>query len=145
MKQSIVLTCEFVKAIPIELEERRLYVSMDYATVSHMCCCGCGKQVVTPLSPTDWKLIYDGASISLSPSIGNWSFDCKSHYWIDKNTVRWADRWSKRQIATGRAHDRRTKQVRFTAAEESSSEKATLFTSRFKFWSRVWEWLQLRK
>jgi hypothetical protein len=34
----------------------------------------CGKEVVKPLSPTDWKLIFEGKFISLDLSIGNWSF-----------------------------------------------------------------------
>ena len=101
MKRPMVLAHEFVKAIPNELEERTLYASMDYATVAHKCCCGCGREVVTPLSPTDWNLTYDGESISLSPSIGNWSFKCRSHYWIEKGTCRWADPWSKEQIEAG--------------------------------------------
>ena len=89
MNVPIVLSHEFVKAIPDELAERTLYVSMDYATVVHRCCCGCGREVVTPLSPTDWKLIYDGISVSLYPSIGNWSFECQSHYWVEKSRLLW--------------------------------------------------------
>ena len=112
MRQPTVLVYEFVKTIPEELEERTLYVSMDYATVAHKCCCGCGREVVTPLTPTDWKLTYDGESISLSPSIGNWSFECMSHYWIEESTVRWAGRWSKKQIEVGRMRDRRAKAAR---------------------------------
>jgi hypothetical protein len=61
-----------------------LYVSPGYATVTHLCCCGCGAEVVTPLSPTDWKLTFDGVAISLSPSVGNWSLPCRSHYFIDR-------------------------------------------------------------
>ncbi len=64
MRQPMVLACEFVKSIPNELEDGTLYVSMEYATVAHKCCCGCGKEVVTPLSSTDWMLTYDGESIS---------------------------------------------------------------------------------
>jgi hypothetical protein len=79
MKQPIVLDTEFVASIPDRLAEHTLYVSMEYATVAHQCCCGCGLEVVTPLSPTDWKLTYDGVSVSLHPSIGNWSFPCRSH------------------------------------------------------------------
>ena len=116
MKRLMVLAHEFVKAIPNELEERTLYASMDYATVAHKCCCGCGREVVTPLSPTDWNLTYDGESISLSPSIGNWSFKCRSHYWIEKGTCRWADPWSKEQIEAGRAHDRRAKERQYARA-----------------------------
>ena len=110
MKRPMVLAHEFVKAIPNGLNERTLYVSLDYATVVHKCCCGCGREVVTPLTPTDWALTYDGVSISLNPSIGNWSFKCRSHYWISKSTVRWARQWSSSRIAAGRARDRRLKE-----------------------------------
>lgn len=141
MNQTTVLAFEFVNSIPEKLEERTLYVSMDYATVAHKCCCGCGREVVTPLSPTDWKLAYDGVSISLSPSIGNWSFDCQSHYWIVKNTVRLADRWSKDEIEAGRAHDRRAKQKYFTADKERGVKRVTRGKSHPGFWARLWKWL----
>lgn len=120
MKRSAAVAHKFVKIIPDELEELTLYVSMDYATAVHMCCCGCGREVVTPLSPTDWTLIYDGVSISLSPSIGNWSFECRSHYWIRKSKVRWAKRWSRNRIDAGRAQDRRLK-VRYYGESETDS------------------------
>ena len=138
MNQAAILAFEFVNSIPEKLEERTLYVSMDYATVAHKCCCGCGREVVTPLSPTDWKLTYDGLSISLSPSIGNWSFDCQSHYWIVKSTVRWGDRWSREQIEAGRAHDRRAKQKYFTADEEKDVRRVSRGKSHRGFWSRLW-------
>ena len=84
------LTHEFVEYIPRELKDGVVYVSIPFATVIHKCCCGCGQQVVTPLSPSQWTLIFDGKSISLHPSIGNWNFPCKSHYWIKQNRVSWA-------------------------------------------------------
>lgn len=105
MKPEMVLTHEFVEFIPGELKDGTVYVSIAYAIAAHKCCCGCGREVVTPLSPTDWKLIFDGESISLDPSIGNWSFDCQSHYWITHNRVVWARRWSQEEIAAGRAYD----------------------------------------
>ena len=77
-----ILTHEFVEYIPRELKDGVVYVSIPFATVIHKCCCGCGQQVVTPLSPSQWTLSFDGKSISLHPSIGNWNFPCKSHYWI---------------------------------------------------------------
>ena len=46
-----------------------------------------------------------GASVSLDPSIGNWNFPCQSHYWIDRNRVRWAGRWTPEQIDRGRQRD----------------------------------------
>jgi hypothetical protein len=80
---------KFVEFLPDKLDPGVLYVSMEYATASHKCCCGCGRDVVTPISPTDWQLIFDGRSVSLKPSIGNWSYPCRSHYWIKGNRVEW--------------------------------------------------------
>ena len=81
---------EFVDNAPEELEPDVLYVSILFATVLHGCACGCGQEVVTPLSPTGWILTYDGQSVSLSPSIGNWNLPCRSHYFIERNEVKWA-------------------------------------------------------
>lgn len=89
---------KFVEYIPDNLKSGVLYISITYKIVIHKCCCGCGQEVVTPISPVDWKLIFNGESISLYPSIGNWSFDCKSHYWIENNKVKWAKRFSKKKI-----------------------------------------------
>ena len=33
--------------------------------------------------------MFDGRTISLNPSIGNWSYPCRSHYWIKGNRVVW--------------------------------------------------------
>lgn len=107
------LSCEFVTAIPDKLAAGTLYVSMEYAAVVHRCCCGCGNEVVTPLSPTDWKLTYDGEGISLHPSIGNWSFKCRSHYWIWGNTVQWAGPMSDAQVKAVRQYDVETKAAHF--------------------------------
>jgi hypothetical protein len=102
MRKTVLLTHKFVEFIPRELEANTIYVSIPYATAIHNCCCGCGNRVVTPISPADWKLIFDGRSISLEPSIGNWSFPCQSHYWITNNNVVWARRWSKNEISAAR-------------------------------------------
>lgn len=100
----------FVDEIPEVLAPNTLYVSIPYKTAVHACCCGCGHEVITPLSPTDWELRFNGAAVSLSPSIGNWSFPCKSHYWIDKGRVRWSTRMSDAQIRAVRDLDRHSKQ-----------------------------------
>jgi hypothetical protein len=62
--------------------------------------------VVTPLSPVDWTLTFDGKTVSLDPSIGSWDLPCQSHYWIKRGVVRWAARWSREEIESGRARDR---------------------------------------
>ena len=44
---------EFVEFIPEKLEEGVVYVSFEYATAMHLCCCGCGREVSTrDLRPT---------------------------------------------------------------------------------------------
>ncbi len=82
------LAHEFVEYVPAALEEGVIYVSLRFATVVHLCPCGCASKVVTPLSPSDWQLIFDGEAVSLTPSIGNWSLPCQSHYWIKLDRVR---------------------------------------------------------
>lgn len=104
------LSHKFVKNIPDTIENGVVYVSVDYSTAIHKCCCGCGNEVVTPLSPTDWKLSFDGETISLYPSIGNWSLPCQSHYWITDNEVEWAPKWTKRQIERGRIEEEQDKE-----------------------------------
>ena len=96
---------KFVEFIPDVLEDGILYISIEYCTAIHKCVCGCGKEVVTPISPTDWQLTFDGKSVSLSPSIGNWNFECKSHYWIINNRVKFARKWKEWEIDTGRNND----------------------------------------
>jgi len=93
---------KFVDFIPSEIEDRILYISMEYCTASHKCPCGCGTRVVTPLTPINWQLIFDGDTISLEPSIGNWSDPCQSHYWITKNEIVWAEKWSQKKIEKSR-------------------------------------------
>lgn len=78
---------EFVKFIPQALVPGVLYISEQYRTASHLCACGCGEKVVTPLSPADWQLTNLNGRVSLSPSIGNWKYTCRSHYWIRRNEI----------------------------------------------------------
>jgi hypothetical protein len=107
--QRLTITHQFVHYVPERLDEGVVYVSIEYATAVHRCMCGCGEEIVTPLTPTDWELSFDGESISLDPSIGNWNLPCRSHYWITKNRVRWAGRWSQYEIDRGRRLDRAAK------------------------------------
>jgi hypothetical protein len=102
---------EFVRYIPEQLEDGVLYVSIEFATAMHRCFCGCGLEVATPFAPTQWKLIFDGASVSLRPSVGNWSYECKSHYWIDRNRIVWARRFSDEEIAHVREREQREREA----------------------------------
>ncbi|RLJ31177.1 hypothetical protein CLU97_0584 [Chryseobacterium sp. 7] len=80
---------KFMKEIPQNPAQGVLYISIQYKVAVHLCACGCKNKVVTRLSPKDWKLIFDGQSITLYPSIGNWNFTCQSHYWIRNNEFLW--------------------------------------------------------
>lgn len=141
MKKISKLEPQFVTAIPEKLEAGIIYASMEYATVAHLCCCGCGREVVTPLTPTDWKLTYDGQSISMHPSIGNWSFPCRSHYWIRNSKVQWAEDWSPEQVQAGRDYDRRVKARQFgeSAATTKHDHNASEATSIWTWLKRLWK------
>jgi hypothetical protein len=101
---------QIVEFIPERLEEGLLYVSRRYKTAVHKCACGCGEEVVTPLSPTDWSIQIENGAATLHPSIGNWSLACRSHYFIRNGRVGWAGQISRRQIERGRALDRKARE-----------------------------------
>ncbi|WP_420148596.1 DUF6527 family protein [Spirosoma sp.] len=135
----------FVKFIPEKLDEGVLYVSIDYCTAAHNCACGCGNKVITPITPTDWELMFNGDAISLSPSIGNWSFDCQSHYWIKGGEIQWAGRWSQDEIEEGRRKDQIRKRIHFSKADdvlEASTENEIESVEQEPvrgFWQRLFQ------
>ncbi len=97
---------QYVEYVPERLEPGVLYISKRFRTASHLCCCGCGLKVVTPLNLAKWSLTDHGASVSLSPSVGNWGYPCRSHYLIIRNQVRWAGQLSQRHIVAVQQRDR---------------------------------------
>ncbi|WP_286854051.1 MULTISPECIES: DUF6527 family protein [unclassified Proteiniphilum] len=110
---------KFVDVIPENLEDEVLYISIKYATAIHLCACGCKNEVVTPFSPTDWQFIFDGKTVSLSPSIGNWSFKCQSHYFIKNDEFVFMRRWTNKEIKDGRKKDKKRKSRYFKKARIS--------------------------
>lgn len=138
----------FVKHVPDRLEAGVLYVSVEYGIVSHLCCCGCGEEVVTPLTPTDWRLIFDGETISLLPSVGNWSLRCRSHYVIDRGRVIEAGRWTEPQVSAARRQDRAAKQLYYAAGENQQPEDLVTLArpdGREGWWPRLRSWLTRQK
>jgi hypothetical protein len=99
------ITPQFVESFPAAMHPGVLYVSIEYRTCGHLCCCGCGQEVVTPLSPAQWSLTYDGETVSLAPSVGNWALPCQSHYWIRRGRVQWSSTMSPTKIAAARSAD----------------------------------------
>lgn len=129
------ITPAYVDTIPDRLEEGIFYICERYMTAAHKCCCGCGEEVVTPLSPADWSLRKSGNTVSLTPSIGNWSFACKSHYWISRNQVVWAGSMSQRQIDQVRARDNADKKAYIAAINRQKEQKAR----QASWFARIWQ------
>ena len=133
----------FVEYIPEHLERGTLYISIPYATVVHSCFCGCGSEVVTPISPVGWSVTFHGNSVSLDPSVGSWELPCKSHYWIKENHVEWHGQWSEARIAKGRAKDRQLLTKHFDSVvstnegERGSASVATQKTETLGLWARL--------
>ena len=128
MMKAETLKPEFVGAIPSTLEPGVLYICEKYRTASHLCCCGCGSKIATPLKPTFWSLTKSSGTVSLHPSIGNWSLPCRSHYIIEDNRVLWAGPATDQQIAAIKAHD-------------SAEQDAYFNASKKGFWRRLFDWL----
>jgi hypothetical protein len=100
---------EYVKHVPEALSEGVLYISEEFETAGHLCCCGCGEEVFTPLNKAQWTLSKNQqtGTASLCPSIGNWKYACRSHYWIKNNVVIDAGDMSKKAIDAVTKRDQR--------------------------------------
>lgn len=117
---------KFVDIMPSKMEEGILYISKKYKTAVHLCCCGCGNKVATPLKPGGWKLALDNGNVTLNPSVGNSNFPCRSHYIINHGSIRWAPKMSDEAIAFTRKRDQ--------AAREAYYDKPTEV-----WWKRLWK------
>jgi hypothetical protein len=100
------IRAEFVEFVPKDLEDGVLYVSIAYSTTVHKCACGCGSKITLPINPAKWRFLWIGDSISLWPSVGNHSFSCGSHYWIEQNRIEWAREMSPEEIEANRRRDK---------------------------------------
>lgn len=95
MKRIDEITPVHCDVIPNELENGKLYISLEFGTAVHLCACGCGQKTVTRLQPcwrTGWTLTENNGAVSLRPSIGNFSGEkpYHAHYFITNNKVIWA-------------------------------------------------------
>ncbi|BBE24569.1 hypothetical protein MN0502_34520 (plasmid) [Arthrobacter sp. MN05-02] len=99
------LSPEFVESFPQPMTEGALYVSLMFNSCGHLCCCGCEREVITPLSPAQWSITYNGQDVSLTPSIGSWEIGCKSHYWIRNGSVQWSRQFTMAEIRLNQDRD----------------------------------------
>lgn len=121
-----------VHYMPKILESGILYVSEEFGSAAHLCPCGCGSKVRTPLGPTDWTLNEIDNRPTLYPSIGNWQLPCQSHYLIRDGQIIWCTKWMPEQIAAGR----RAEEARYHEYYDSLESKRNNALNRFWGWVR---------
>lgn len=117
------ITPQFVTYIPDKLESGVLYISEEHSTAAHLCCCGCGKEVITPLNEAKWRVTRSPKGVSLYPSIGNWNYECQSHYWIRDNRVIKARAFDEEEIALVQLKDKQDAAKRINLINSSSTRK----------------------
>ncbi len=121
-----------VHYMPKELKPGILYVSEEFGAAAHLCACGCGSKIRTPLGPTDWSVEETDSGPSLRPSVGNWQQACQSHYVIYRGEIRWADKWGPEQIAAGRRQEEERRRVYYDDLDRS----------RGGIVQKFWRWLK---
>lgn len=131
---------ERVRTMPKALMPGILYVSEEFGTAQHLCACGCGAKIRTPLGPTEWRVEETEDGPTLRPSVGNWQQPCRSHYWIWRGQVEWAAPWSEEQIVAGRHREERRREQYFERRERERAHQTELQPeSRSR---RFWEWVK---
>ena len=121
-----------VHYMPKELKPGVLYVSEEFDIAMHLCACGCGSKVKTPLGPTEWSVEETKSGPSLRPSVGNWQQACQSHYWIKSGEAVWATKWTPEEIAAGRHYEESRRREYYAA----------LNRKRAGMLQRLWHWLK---
>lgn len=124
------ITLQRVEYMPKQLEPGILYLSERFGTAAHLCACGCGEKIRTPIGPTEWSVKEVAGRLSVWPSVGNWQKSCQSHYIIRDGRIIWRDQWSAEQIAAGRTRE----QVRRKAHYDTMYAQKSL-------WQRFWRWI----
>lgn len=113
----------YLTQFPEQLQEGIIYISEEFNLTGHKCCCGCGEDVYLKLGPAKWQLTKEpDRTVSLFPSVGNWKYACRSHYWITGNEVLEAGPMSTGMIKGVQERDRRDRQrviEKFNASKKS--------------------------
>ena len=122
---------QHVHYIPKQLSPCVLYVSKEFDTAAHLCACGCGSKIRTPLGPTEWLFMETKRGPSLYPSVGNWQQTCKSHYWIQRGEMIWSDSWTQEQISDGRCFEEERRRAYFDTETKQSNQAS----------HNIWSWL----
>lgn len=143
-----ILTPEYVEQLPDQPKEGVLYVCEEFGLTVHKCCCGCGEDVYLKLGPAKWRLtkMSDG-SVTIEPSVGNWKYTCKSHYWITRNRVIEAGLMDACEIESVQRRDKRDRD-RYIAQVNARSEHERsvwgrvhlLAATTLRHFKSLWPW-----
>lgn len=136
-----------VECFPRPLEAGILYFSERFSGAAHACACGCGNEVITPISPVQWRITQNSRGASLRPSIGNWNFPCRSHYWIIDGAVHWSTEMSEGDIRAGRAYNAALRERYFKGKNAEGSPVAPQpapLTDRRGLLTQLIDWLASR-
>lgn len=123
---------ERVHFMPKTLEPGVLYVSEEFAAAAHLCACGCGSKIRTPLGPTEWILEVTAEGPSLRPSVGNWQKPCQSHYWISRGEIRWAEKWTPEEIEAGRRAEQEQRRAYYEELDRTRQGRLRRFVGWVK-------------
>ena len=121
-----------VHLMPKQLVPCVLYVSDEFGTAQHLCACGCGAKIRTPLGPSEWNVEETKEGPTLRPSVGNWQQPCRSHYWIWRGQVKWSIPWSEKQILAGRQQEQERRAAYFSEQEVNRRQPGETLRTRLK-------------
>lgn len=119
-----------VEFVPKVLDAGILYVSKRFRVAAHLCPCGCGSKIITPLGACEWSLTVKKGRPTLYPSIGNWQIPCKSHYWIANGEIEWSYQWTDEEIEVGR--------------KKEQARRKLYYQKRSQPRKRWWQWILKR-
>lgn len=135
---------QFVQHIPEKIEPGILYISLEFKTIIHSCACGCGNEIVTQISPDKWTFIFNGESVSLNPSIGNWSLPCQSHYWIKNSQVKWASKFTDYEIGQVKNQDKEDSEAYYFAKDKTLEKIDVPNIESNSIWDILKKWLRIK-
>ena len=116
-----------VEEMPAILELGHLYVSEAFGTAAHLCACGCGSKIRTPLGRTEWSVREGPRGASLWPSVGNWQKPCRSHYVIESGDVIWCEAWSEAAVLAGREAEIKRRATYYKELDRNHWSRFTLW------------------
>ena len=77
------------------------------------------------MNEAQWRVIKHDSTVSLWPSVGNWKYACRSHYWITESHIVIAPPMANSEITAVKQRDRRDKEVYIQLLNERNSADST--------------------